>query len=86
MQKLIIKTDSLECLGKLTLVIVVLRCLLLQETAPQVFHVSQQSKGFDEFKFYACFETVISVKLYNCLTYLLLVKMQNNKICLTFDN
>ena len=39
MQKLLIKTDSLECLGKLTLVIVVLRCLLLPETAPQVFHV-----------------------------------------------
>ena len=30
-------------------------------------------------------ETVISVKLYNYLTYIL-VKMQNNKICLTFDN
>eukprot|EP00092_Neocalanus_flemingeri_P064299 GFUD01078004.1.p1 GENE.GFUD01078004.1~~GFUD01078004.1.p1 ORF type:complete len:540 (-),score=145.79 GFUD01078004.1:76-1695(-) len=35
MQKLHIKTDSLEYLGKLTLVIVVLRCLLLPETAPQ---------------------------------------------------
>jgi len=35
MQKFDIKTDSIECLGKLTLVIVVLRCLLLPETAPQ---------------------------------------------------
>jgi len=35
MQKLNIKTDSMERLGKLTLVIVTLRCLLLPETAPQ---------------------------------------------------
>ena len=39
MQKLSIKNDSLEYLGKLTLAIVVLRCLLLPETAPQVVHV-----------------------------------------------
>jgi len=35
MQTLSLKTDSMERLGKLTLVIVVLRCLLLPDTAPQ---------------------------------------------------
>jgi len=35
MQTLSIKTDSMERLSKLTLVIVVLRCLLLPDTAPQ---------------------------------------------------
>ena len=54
MQKLSIKSDSLEYLGKLTLAIVVLRCLLLPETAPQVLHAFINNvKEVNTLQFYA---------------------------------
>ena len=54
MKKLYIKSDSLEYLGKLTLAIVVLRCLLLPETAPQVLHLFIYNvREVDTLKFYA---------------------------------
>ena len=55
-------------------------CLLVLETAPQVFHVFNKDKDLMRLHSMDVFtsETVISVKLYIYWTYLL-VKMQNNK-------